>query len=551
MGALGKEKSYQRTLYLFGVCFLFIIALAARLFQIQIIDYQKFAELAASQHGLSLQENRQRGAICDRNGRLLRGPFQNWYLLVRNNKRERITDYQEKLSFLDPDFMREAEFNSVKDFWIYSKPLNQSEINRIIDLQDSNLRVIANQTGRGLTKQLAWHLLGTVIGQQANSGLEYTLEPVLNNPSTSAAIKSLSDATHRLLPGLGLRSVQRPNLNQYYLTIDFSIQTLVEKIIDQGNFSGAIVVLEVKSGAILAMASRPMVKLANLSTSLSDTDSPFINRAITAYPPGSVFKSVLLCAGLDSDLVFEDDFFTDRGYFQLGEKRWKCTTSPDEKGHGLISLTEAFAYSCNPVFIELGLRLSPKLILDYAENFGFGRPVNIGLVDEAWGIIPTGIGLSLGERANLALGQQLITATPLQVASLIQTIANDGIRLTPNLLMGKTTEKGELVKFNSVEPPKRVIRKETARQVQRIMAAVLEYGTGQEAQPSCKAAGKTGTVQNSEGEDRPDHAWFAGYAPLNNPRYVIVVFCEKGISGGRTAAPIFREIMDTISIRTD
>lgn len=548
---MGKEKSYERTLYLFGVGFLILIALAARLFQIQVIDYQKFTKLAAGQHGLALQKNRLRGAICDRNGRLLRGSFQNWYLVVYNINRESSTDYLEKLSFLNPNFISEAEANFGKDYWVYSKPLNQSEINRIIGLKNPNLRIVANQTGRGPTKELAWHLLGTVVGHQARSGLEYTLEPILNDRLSSASIKSLSDATHRSLPGLGLRSVLRPNSNKFFLTIDFPIQTIVEKIIARESFNGAVVVLEVKSGAILAMVSRPMVNLNDLKASLSDTENPFINRAVTAYPPGSVFKSVLLCAGLDSGLVFEEEFLMDRGYLQLGEKSWKCTTSPEEKGHGLINLTEAFAYSCNPVFIELGLRLNPKLILDYAENFGFGRPTNIGLVDEAWGLLPTGIGLSLGERANLALGQQLVSVTPLQVASLIQTIANDGIRLVPYLLMGKTNENGELIKYDPVEPPHRVIRKETARQVQRMMAAVLEYGTGQEAQPLCKAAGKTGTVQNSEGEDLPDHAWFAGYAPFNNPHYVIVVFCEKGISGGKTAAPIFREIMDTITNHTD
>jgi penicillin-binding protein 2 len=149
------------------------------------------------------------------------------------------------------------------------------------------------------------------------------------------------------------------------------------------------------------------------------------------------------------------------------------------------------------------------------------------------------------------LGQQLITATPLQVASLMQTIANDGLRLVPHLLKGKISEEGELIEFRPSEPAERVIRVETARQVRKMMAAVLEYGTGREAQPLCKAAGKTGTVQNSEGRDLPDHAWFAGFAPLGKPRYVVTVFCEKGISGGVTAAPLFRKIVDKITNKSD
>lgn len=472
-------------------------------------------------------------------------------MLIRNTGPKNLVEYQTKLSFLDPDFFKEAEKNWAKEYWMYSKPLNQFEIERIINSKSPNLKVIANRTGRDHPTQLAWHILGSIVGQEARSGLEYTLEPVLRDPLLSASIKSLTDANHHSFPGLGLRSTQPKETISYHLTIDLPIQTLVENILNRENFSGAIVVLEVKSGAILAMASRPMVKLTNLEASLTDPEKPFLNRAITAYPPGSVFKSVLLCAGLDSGLVFEDEFFKDRGYWELGDKRWKCTTSPDENGHGVISLTEAFAYSCNPVFIEVGLRLNPGIILDYADNFGLGRPSNIGLIDEAWGNLPTGIGLSLGERANLALGQQLLTTTPLQMASLIQTIANDGVRLAPYLIKGKVSKKGELIEFRPPEPAQRVIRIETARRVKRMMAAVLEYGTGREAQPWCKAAGKTGTVQNSEGRNLPDHAWFAGFAPLHNPLYAIVVFCEKGISGGATAAPIFREIVDKITSKID
>lgn len=547
---LDEEKSYQRILFLFGTCFFLLLVVAMRLFQIQVINFSKYAKLAGEQHGLLLQENQLRGSIYDRNGKLLRSSTQKWYLLVKNTTSKRLGKIKDRLSFLSPKFFLEAEANLTKSHWVYSKPLSQSEINRISHLEIPELKIVANQTGRDQPKKLAWHILGMIVDQKAQSGLEYTLEPVLKQPSFEASIRSITDATHQPLPGLGLRSLQHQNPNGYYLTIDLSIQRLVENVLDREKICGAIVVLEVSSGDILAMASRPMVKLTNLEASLTEAESPFINRAVTAYPPGSVFKTILLCAGLDSGLVFEEEFFRDQGYFQLGDKRWNCTTS-NGGGHDFISLTEAFAYSCNSVFIELALRLKPTLITGYAEKFGFGRPVNISLIDEAWGELPTGIGLSLGERANLALGQQLISATPLQVASLIQTIANGGVRLTPRLLKGKTNEKGELIEFSQSEPAYRVIKEETTHQVQKMMAAVLEYGTGREAQPSCRAAGKTGTVQNSEGQDLPDHAWFAGYAPLRAPRYVVVVFCEKGISGGETAAPIFREIMDIITSKSD
>lgn len=523
---------------------------AVRLVQIQVFNNGKFAKLAAEQHGLFLQKNQLRGAIFDRNRKLLRSSTSKWYLLIKNVNPRLLEEYQTGLSFLASDFWLGVKANLGKAYWIYPKPLSQSEIARIIRIKKPDLKIIANQAGRDRQENLAWHILGMIVGETARSGLEYSLEPVLKQPAFSASIKSIIGGTRQPLAGLGLRSVLMKNPPGYCLTIDQPIQSMVENILDREKISGAIVVLEVKSGDIIAMASRPMVKLTDLEASLNDPEAPFINRAVTAYPPGSVFKSVLLCAGLDSGLVFEDEFFRDQGYFQLGEKRWNCTTS-EGKGHGLISLTEAFAYSCNPVFIELALRLNPGLISDYAEKFGLGRPANIGLIDEAWGEISTGIGLSLGERANLALGQQLVSATPLQVASLIQTIANDGVRYTPRLLKGKINEEREMVEFGPTEPPRKIIKEETAKQVQKMMAAVLEYGTGREAQPLCKAAGKTGTVQNNEGSELPDHAWFAGYAPLHNPHFVVVVFCEKGVSGGKTAAPIFREIVDKVTSKSD
>ena len=521
-----------------------------RLFQIQIIGFNKYAKLAGEQHSLLLQKNQLRGSLYDRNGNLLRSSAPKWYLVIKNSDPKLWDYYQDSLPFLDSDFILEARADPTKSYWVYSQPLSRSEIAWITDLNNPNLKIVSNLIGRNAPEKTAWHILGMITGEKGRSGLEYTLEPVLSQPSFSASLQSLADATNKPLPGLGLRTKQRQNPNGFYLTIDLSIQTSVEKILDQEKISGAIVVLSVRTGDILAMASRPLVNLTNLESSLTDPESPFINRAVTAYPPGSVFKTVLLCAGLDSGLVFEDEYFKDEGFFQLGEKRWNCTTSGG-RGHGFLSLSEAFAYSCNPVFIELALRLNPGLITDYAENFGFGKPVNIGLLDVGWGELPTGIGLSLGERANLALGQQIITVTPLEVASMIQTIANDGVRLRPRLLLGKITPEGGLIEFDRSEPEMRVIQKETAGQVKRMMAAVLKYGTGREGQPACKAAGKTGTVQNSEGKDLPDHAWFAGYAPLSEPCYVVVVFCEKGASGGKTAAPIFRKIMDIITIRLD
>ncbi len=282
-------------LFLFGTFFFLLLVASLRLFQIQIISYNKYAKLAGEQHGLLLQKNQLRGAIYDRNGNLLRSSIRKWYLLIRNTNPKQWDEFRNSLSFLPPDFIRQAKANQSKVQWVYSKPLNSSEIDRVIQLQNPDLQIVSNLIGRDNTSELAWHLLGMIGDGKGQSGLEYTLEPVLNRPAFAASLRSIADATNKPLPGLGLRSIEHQNPNGFYLTIDISIQMAVEQILDQEKICGAVVVLDVHNGDILAMASRPLVNLTNMGASITDPESPFINRAVTAYPPGSIFKIVILC----------------------------------------------------------------------------------------------------------------------------------------------------------------------------------------------------------------------------------------------------------------
>ncbi len=391
---------------------------------------------------------------------------------------------------------------------------------------------------------VAWHLLGTY-RKKGLSGLEYSFDYQLQNSQSSGSLVTIRDGWHRRIQGLGILS-QTPGLRGIKLTLDLRIQKLVEQIMDREQVTGSIVILNAQNGQILAMASRPVINLSNPESSLRDPDHPFLNRAISAYYPGSIFKLVILCAGLESGVIKPDEIFNDRGFVKTGGKEWTPPTG-SHRGHGPIHLTDALAYSSNPVFIEIAFRMGPGPILACAERLGLGQPCNIGLKDEAWGELPSGLGLSSGEQANMALGQSNVLATPLQIASLIQTIANDGIRNKPRLILGSFAANDLPLHWMEPEPPQTVLTPETARVVQAMMKAVIDYGTGQEAQLPVGAAGKTGTAQSGGNGTTSDYAWFAGYAPFRKPRFVTVVFCEKGVSGGKTAAPIFREIMDKVS----
>lgn len=536
-----RELGYKRILIVFGLIFLAFFLLGLELFRIQIWNWPRYSNLAVGQRRDILLRNELRGDFLDRYGQMLRGTRLRRYLTIRGPIRQEILSRLEGL--LGPESRSVFAKNVSRTNWIYPKPLNTNQLEVISGWSDPSVAIVSSPYRE--QNRAAWHLLGLVSGDRGLSGLEYVYDPLFKNEERKSTVFQISDGFHRNLPGLGIRLSLPSKRTEVYLTLDRRIQQIVDTVLDREQITGAIVILDVKTGEILAMSSRPMVDLNNLGASIGDTREPFINRAISAYHPGSIFKLVILSAGLDSGRILRNELFFDPGFFELGSKKWFCTTARDT-GHGKISLGDALAFSCNPVFLSIALRLKPDLILQYADKFGLGQPCNIGLKDESWGSLPASPGLTLGDQANIALGEQDVYTTPLQVASLVQTIANDGIRIPPRLTLGYL-DGGDHFQKNPVPTGERILRSETARVVREMMAAVITKGTGQAAKMPGGAGGKTGTAQSGTSNNPKEHAWFAGFTPLDQPRYAAVVFCEQGISGGQTAAPIFREVMTAIN----
>jgi cell division protein FtsI/penicillin-binding protein 2 len=361
-------------------------------------------------------------------------------------------------------------------------------------------------------------------------------------------VAAMVDASQQLIPGLGYKKLhiaEGTGPSNIVLTIDTRIQKIVESIMDKNINKGAVVVMRPSTGEILAMASRPNFDANNLGDYLASDTAPFLNRALAAYQPGSVFKLVLAAAALENKIVKPQDTFFDPGYVDVNNVRIKGWDF--EKGaRGTISFTDAIAYSSNPVVINVGLKLGADELITYAKRLGFGHKTKLDFDGEADGNLPTAESLYPGDLANLSIGQGFLEATPLQVASLIGTIVNDGIKVGPCLVSRFTTPDGVVIKNYPLSRGTRVLDKQTAVQLREMMTAVTRYGTGQEAYvEKSGSAGKTGSAETGHFDKSGkslSHAWFAGYAPLDNPAYVIVVFVEDGMSGGDVAAPIFREI---------
>ena len=310
---------------------------------------------------------------------------------------------------------------------------------------------------------------------------------------------------------------------------------------------GAAVVMAVDTGEILAMVSRPAYDLTHIADYLDDPDSPFFNRALGAYNVGSAFKLCVAAAALEKGWS-TGYTYSCGGFFQLGEQTFHCH---NRYGHGPLDMTGAITHSCNPYFINLGMRLGGQTLYNMAYAMGFGAPSRLGEgVTSAAGELPSPSGLVDGALANFSFGQGEFTATPVQVAQMIAVIANGGHSVQPRVYLGRTLDGGNLLLDGEPEPSRRVIGPQTAATLRKMMIAVVENGSGSNARPDRGGAGgKTATAQTGifEGEDELLHGWFAGFYPAENPQYAIVVLAENGGEGSETPARTFAAICDGIA----
>ena len=344
------------------------------------------------------------------------------------------------------------------------------------------------------------------------------------------------------------------------LTIDLALQRVAEEALSD-TVSGAVVAIDPGSGEVLAMVSRPTYDPTLFSTVVSestwrslneDPGHPLLNRAIqSSYPPGSAMKVITAGAGLKYGVISEQKRFKPcAGAYKYGARWFRCWKP---EGHGSLALVGAMAQSCDVYFYQLGQELELDRWSRLATECGFGKALELDLPDETGGLIPDrslynqryGEGKwTRGVLLNLAIGQGEILATPLQMASLIAAVANGGTRYRPHIL--KEFRKGPRVDFGDY--PKDDGRLPFSTQhleiLKRSLRAVVDDpdGTGRlAAVERVKVAGKTGTAQNPHGED---HAWFVGFAPLDNPRIAVAVLVEHGGHGGVTAAPIAGKIIE-------
>jgi penicillin-binding protein 2 len=428
--------------------------------------------------------------------------------------------------------------------------------------------------------QLAAHLLGYLgpsDGRQAGQvGIERQYESILRG--TPGLLVERSDHGGRRIDQ---RAAREPVPGRdVVLAVQPAIQRLAEGALDDAltlrrrmatgrddeDAGGAIVVLDVERGQVLAAASAPRFDPHDLADAresqrwLADPAKPLFDRPLKmAIPPGSVFKTLTSIALLESGTVAPDQPFECRGYWQRPDRQRCLIFKQHGIGHGQVDLRTALATSCNVYFFHFANELGPESLIDWTLRCGFGQRTGIDLPGEMRGFVPTPANVgswskerwSRADTQALAIGQSALAVTPLQIARLMAAVANGGRLVTPRVATGLALSESpadatdESVIVPGEQRPIEGVHASTLKAVRAGLEAVVNdpQGTAHKTadDPTVSLAGKTGTAETGAGHG--DHAWFAGYAPADRPQVAFVVVLEHAGSGSETAAPIAKRLV--------
>lgn len=326
------------------------------------------------------------------------------------------------------------------------------------------------------------------------------------------------------------------------LTIDYDVQRIAENAMRlYGIEKGAVVVMSAESGEIMAMASAPEFNQNDIASELDDENSPLVNRALSSYSVGSVFKLVVAAAAIEAG---EDDFESYcSGSLKIGTTTFSCSNGI---AHGKTTLENAFAHSCNTYFIRLALKTGGEKILRMAENLGFGKAFSLA---EGFYVSPGNLPDSIstdGMLANLSFGQGGLLATPLQIASCYSAAVNGGTFVEPKLVMSLVGTEGEETIADENRYKYRALSPDDSEKLKNLLINNFTEGTCVPAKPEgCTAGGKTSTAQTGWIDEKGEeilHSWFSGFAECGDEVYTITVFKENGVSGSMDCGPVFKEI---------
>jgi peptidoglycan glycosyltransferase len=408
---------------------------------------------------------------------------------------------------------------------------------------------------------LAPQVVGYATEAGTTTGLEETLDDYLTGANTN-----LTNTFKEELRKLGGQTVHGDNV---ILTLRPAVQALALQ--ELAGRCGAVVALDAKTGAVLAMASSPTYnanlieqpkgygKVLKIKGSCGDSSALQNNATSGLYPPGSTFKLITASAALDTGAYTPTSPFFDPGYcVEYGNRVYNSSAPDSPGGHetfGNTNFSAALEHSINAVFCKIGMHIGAKTILEYAKRYGFYSlpPLDLppsainasGLYNKGRLYYPKDF--NNVDAGRLAFGQERMLVTPLQMALVAATIADRGMEPKPYLVQKIVAADGSTVAKTTPQMLGRVIKPQTAAELNRMMQLVVQGGTGINAQiPGVPVAGKTGTAELGLGNLYDP--WFVSFAPANDPRFVVAVVVEKQPNGfgGSISAPIAKAILEKL-----
>jgi len=549
---LSKEKK-ERIILLLIVFIILYFSLIYRLYNIQVIQSNRFKEIAQQEHLTSFSIEGERGNIYDRNYKKLAVNINVQSLFAIPPKVENPQETAQKLSSILNLKAKDVleKLNQKKSFVWIKRKLSETEVTEIKKLNLEGFDFLDEGKRYYPKNYLASNLMGFVgIDNQGLEGLESFFDKELKGLPGLVILER--DAIGGKVP----LSIKEPTAHKdghsIVLTIDEVIQYITEEALDKAfqkskAKAGIAIVVAPKTGEILAMAVKPSYDPNYFDQYSRDL---WRNRAITdAYEPGSTFKVITIATALEESVCSLNDRF-----FCEGTTKYNGVVFHDIYKHGSQDLTDIVKNSCNIGVIQTGTKLEEKVFEKSIRRFGFGILTEINLPGEINGLVRSTKDWSRISLASLSIGQE-ISVTPIQLIMAVSAIANRGTLMKPMIVKEVIDSAQNKIKTFKPKPVRQVVSVATALTMSKILEQVVSDGTGTSAKlAGYQAAGKTGTAQKfdfSTGKYSKDKytSSFVGYAPSDNPKISILIMLDEpqgSYYGGTVASPVFQEIASKV-----
>ena len=564
-----KNKTYnkKKILVVFICAALILCALIGRLVWLMIFDAEYYQELAQDLHEREREIKAARGEIVDRNGVVL---ATNRTVCTISVIHSQIEEPERVIEVLCSELeMEESEVRKkvekVSSMEKIKTNVDKETGDRIRDYDLAEVKVDEDYKRYYPYGDLASKVLGFTGGDnQGIIGLEVKYEDYLKG--TNGTILTVTDARGIELDGVAEDRIEPVAGQTLQVSLDYNMQAYcqqaAENVMEEKQAEAvSILLMNPQNGEIYAMVNVPEFDLNNpyeLNTgvdedSLTDEElqdqlnQMWRNRCINdTYEPGSTFKIITSSACLEEGVVSLDDTFVCPGYRIVEDRKIRCHKVG---GHGQETFVEGIQNSCNPVFIDIGLRLGADRFYDYFEKFGLLKLTNVDLPGEAGTIMHKRENIGTVELATMTFGQSF-QVTPIQMAVTVSSIINGGTRVTPHVGAAVLDTDGGTVETFEYETEKGIVSKETSETMQMLLESVVSEGSGKNAYiEGYSIGGKTATSQTLPRSANKYISSFIGFAPADDPQIlgIVIIHDPKGVYyGGTIAAPVLRDIYDNI-----